>query len=170
MLIDDFSHPPPLAANGSAWGLVTDQVMGGSSAGTLLRELIDGREAVRLKGEVQPNGHGGFVLMAIDVRADGRPADISGFAGVVLTVLGNGQEYHAHLRTAGTIHPWQSFRCAFVAEGRWSTVRLPFAGFRPHRTDRPLDLTAVRRLAVAAHDRPCHADLAVARAAFYTDR
>ena len=46
-IIDDLSREPPLAAIGSNWRLFTDQVMGGVSKGTMVRESVAGRVGSR---------------------------------------------------------------------------------------------------------------------------
>lgn len=38
-IIDDLSREPPIAAIGSNWQLLTDQVMGGVSKGTMVRDI-----------------------------------------------------------------------------------------------------------------------------------
>ena len=52
-IIDDLSREPPLAAIGSRWQLFTDQVMGGVSNGTMARETVAGRPAIRMCGNVE---------------------------------------------------------------------------------------------------------------------
>lgn len=51
--------------------------------------------------------------------------------GLLLRVRGNGEIYDAHLKTSELTFPWQSYRNSFIAPGRWSRVRLPFADFVP---------------------------------------
>ncbi|MDH5536074.1 MAG: CIA30 family protein [Betaproteobacteria bacterium] len=167
MVIDDFSKPAPLAANGASWRLFTDQVMGGVSRGTMARETVNGRPAVRMRGEVSLENNGGFVQIALDLIPDGGAFDASGFAGIELDVLGNGETYGLHLRTEDVARPWQSYRQRFRAPERWQTVRLPFAGFEAYRIDAPLDLRRLRRIGVVAIGRAFNADLSVGRAAFY---
>ena len=169
MVIDDLRYPHPLATNGAAWRLFTDRVMGGVSDGTLQRETLDGRPALRLRGDVRLDNNGGFVQMALDIRPDGRPSDLSGFAGIALTVRGNGTAYGLHLKTGDTERPWQSYRHGFEAGPAWQTLHLAFGGFRPHRVDRPFDPGSVRRLGLVAIGRAFAADLALAGAALYTE-
>jgi hypothetical protein len=63
--------------------------------------------------------------------------------------------------------PWQSYRQSFVARPEWQTVRLPFAGFEPHRIAAPLDLSTLRRIGIVAIGRAFHADIAIAGVRFH---
>ena len=159
--IDDLSQPCPLATNGRRWELVTDGVMGGVSAGQLRRETVAGRPALRLTGTVRLENNGGFVQMALDLAPPGRLLDASAWEGIALAVLGNGEGYGLHLRSDATTRPWQSWRQDFVATPDWQLLRLPFAGFRPHRIDGPLDPARLRRLGLVAIGRAFAADLAL---------
>jgi hypothetical protein len=161
LVIDDLSRPFPQAATGTRWELVSDGVMGGVSRGTLRRERVAGREALRLQGEVSLANNGGFVQMALDLAPRGL-MDARGWAGVGLCVRGNGEAYGLHLRSDATVRPWQSWRQGFVAPPEWTELRLPFAGFVPHRIEAELDLGRLRRLGLVAIGRAFAADLAVA--------
>jgi hypothetical protein len=166
-VIDDLSAPHPRAANGADWQLFTDQVMGGVSQGTMRRETVGGRLALRMQGTVSLANNGGFVQIAVDLAAHGAPIDASALAGVELEVFGNGERYGAHLRTDAVTRPWQSYRQPFLATPEWRTVRLPFPAFQPHRLDAPLDVRRLRRLGLVAIGRAFAADLAVARVSLY---
>ena len=157
------------AASGDGWRLFTDRVMGGVSAGTLRRETVAGRPALRMQGEVSLDNNGGFVQMALDLTSDGEPLDARAFAGVELDIWGNRERYGCHLRTTAMARPWQSYRQEFVTTGDWQTLRLPFQGFAAHRFDGPLDLQQLRRIGLVAIGRAFHADLALARAALYRE-
>jgi hypothetical protein len=50
----------------------------------------------------------------------------------------------------------------------WQTIRLPFAGFSPYRTEIPLDLRRLRRLDLAAIGRAFSADLAIGGLRFFS--
>ena len=160
-VIDDLGCDPPLSRIGTNWRLLTDQVMGGVSVGTLNREMVAGRPALRMCGDVSLANNGGFVQMALDLAADGGSLDASAWLGLEIEVFGNGQEYGVHLRTSDLTRPWQSYRCGFFAAPEWRKLRLPFADFAPHRTDIPLDLRRLRRLGVVAIGREFSADIAV---------
>jgi hypothetical protein len=166
-IIDDLSRNFPEASVGSRWELLSDGVMGGLSSGLLTRELVAGRMANRMQGDVSLANNGGFIQMALDLAPSGDTVDCRGFTGLEIEVWGNSEQYGVHLRTAELSRPWQSYRQSFVAENTWRTIRLPFAKFTPHRTDQPLDLARMRRLGLVAIGRAFKADLALAAIRFF---
>jgi len=157
----------PLALNGQRWAVVTDAVMGGVSQATLTTELVDGVPALRLRGRVRLEHNGGFVQMAIDLATAGAAYDASAWTGFELCVRGNGEAYGVHLRTTDLTAPWQSYRHGFTAGPDWTTLRLPFGDFTPHRTSTPLALTRLRRLGLVAIGRAFDADLTLRHLALY---
>ena len=160
-IIDDLGRPAPLATTGSSWRQVTDQVMGGLSRATMVREIVAGRPAIRMRGEVSLDNDGGFVQIALDLSPDGRAVDAGAFGGVELDVFGNGETYGVHLRTDALARPWQSYRQTFTAAAAWRTVRLPFDVFAPHRTEIPFDPRRLRRIGLIAIGRVFFADVAL---------
>jgi hypothetical protein len=166
-VIDDLSCDPPLASIGTRWQLLTDRVMGGVSVGTLARETVEGRPALRMRGDVSLANNGGFVQMALDLAQDGASLDAGAWLGLELTVIGNDQQYGVHLRTSDLARPWQSYRSSFLATPVWRTIQLPFADFTPHRTDIPLDLRRLRRLGVIAIGREFSANIAIGGVRLY---
>ena len=160
-VIDDLSQDAPVAAIGTRWEVISDRVMGGVSEGTMVRDVVLGRRAIRLRGDVSLDNNGGFVQMALDLSPTGGDIDASGWSGIELDVLGNNERYGVHLRTSDLARPWQSYRQGFTARDAWSTVRLPFAEFAPHRTEAPLDLRRLRRLGLIAIGRAFSADLSL---------
>jgi Complex I intermediate-associated protein 30 (CIA30) len=167
-IIDDLSREPPIAAIGGNWQLLTDQVMGGVSKGTMVRDAIGGRSAIRMCGDVSLENNGGFVQIALDLSPDGGVVDASAWSGIELDVFGNGEEYGVHLRTHALTRPWQSYRQTFKADAEWRTVQLPFDRFAPHRTDILLDTHRLRRIGVVAIGRAFSADLALGGLRFMT--
>ena len=167
-IIDDLSHEPPIAAIGSYWQLLTDQVMGGVSKGTMVRDAVAGRAAIRMRGDVSLENNGGFVQIALDLSPDGGVVDASAWSGIELDVFGNGEEYGVHLRTDALTRPWQSYRQSFTADAEWRTVQLPFDQFVPHRTDVRLDTHRLRRIGVVAIGRAFSCDLALGGLRFIT--
>jgi hypothetical protein len=82
-------------------------------------------------------------------------------------VLGNDQVYNLHLRTSDISRPWESYRQSFRAPPTWTSVSLPFDGFTPHRTERPLNLARLRRIGIVAIGREFEVDIAIADVRFY---
>ena len=167
-VIDDLSEPTPRASNGASWQLITDGVMGGVSSGAMRRELIHGRAAIRMTGHVSMENNGGFIQVALDLAPDGASVDASDWSGIAIDVLGNGESYNLHLRSADMTRPWQSYRQAFVAAQTWRTYRLPFVRFEAHRIDTMLDLRSLRRIGIVAIGRAFHADIAIGGVRFFS--
>lgn len=166
-IIDALDRPHPWASLGARWELISDRVMGGVSAGAMTREVVAGRPALRMRGAVSLENGGGFVQVALDLAPDGGAIDARGWRGIEIDVLGAGERYNLHLRTADVVRPWQSWRAGFVAGPEWRTVRLPFEGFEAHRIDVPLDLSRLRRIGVVALGRAFEADLAIGGLRFH---
>ena len=160
-VIDDLSLEAPLSALGTPWQLFTDQVMGGASNGRMAREIVSGRPAIRMRGDVKLENNGGFVQIAIDLTPDGRAIDASAWQGIELDVFGNGEDYSLHLRTEDLTRPWQSYRQTFRADQSWQTLKFRFTDSVPYRTDTPLNITRLRRIGIVAIGRAFSADLAI---------
>lgn len=166
-IIDDLSRDAPLASIGTSWQLFTDQVMGGVSSGTMTREVVAGRLAIRMRGDVRLENNGGFIQMGLDLAPGSGTADASGWVGIELDFYGDDAEYGMHLRTSDLARPWQSYRQSFRALPNWQTARLLFSGFSLHRTEIPLDLRRLRRVGLAAIGRAFSADLAIGGIRFF---
>ncbi|PRY88678.1 CIA30 family protein [Donghicola tyrosinivorans] len=148
------------------WECVTDTVMGGVSAGTVLSAEDGGQGSTRLKGRVSLANNGGFVQMATDI-AEGAVFDASAYAGVAIEVQGNCENYEIRLRTLDLVRPWQSYRAAFWAGPVWTMIELPFTVFAPNKTEVPFTPARLRRLGVVAYGRAFEADVSVRRIGFY---
>ncbi|MBN8968050.1 MAG: CIA30 family protein [Rhizobiales bacterium] len=160
-MIDDLSRQPPVATIGSTWELVTDAVMGGGSQGVMAREVVAGRPAIRMRGDVNLENNGGFVQAALDLSPTAPVVDASGWDGIAIDVFGNEEVYGVHLRTDYLARPWQSYRQNFTAYPDWRTVVLHFSAFAPYRTDIPLDTHRLRRIGFVAIGRAFRCDLAI---------
>lgn len=160
-IIDDLSRDPPLSTIGTQWRLFTDRVMGGVSNGTMVREQVAGRPAIRMRGDVSLENNGGFVQISLEISPDGKAVDLSAWSGIELDVFGNDEEYSVHLRTSDLTRPWQSYRQGFRADPQWRTIPFRFRDFMPYRTDVALDTRRLRRIGVVAIGRAFSADLAV---------
>jgi hypothetical protein len=166
-IIDDLSREPPVATIGTNWQLFTDKVMGGVSKATMVRETVEGRPAIRLRGNVSLENNGGFVQISLDFRPSGGSIDASSWTGIEVDVMGNGEEYGVNLRTTDLTRPWQSYRQTIRANPRWETVRLPFERFVPNRTDIPLDIRHLRRLGILGIGRQFFADVSIGGVRFF---
>lgn len=121
-MIEDFTMQPE-----TRWRFFTDQVMGGVSTGraTFLQE--NGRPFARMTGNVSTANRGGFIQMRLDLATP----PPQGTTGLRLLVRGNTQRYFVHLRTKGTMLPWQYYQAGFDVSEEWQEVRLPLAEFAP---------------------------------------
>lgn len=168
-IIDDLSSNKLLAVTGSGWVLISDRVMGGLSSGSLRRDVVAGRPAIRMQGAVSLANSGGFVQIALDLGDAAGPVDATSWAGIQFDVIGNGETYNLHLRTMDLQRPWESYRQSFQAPTNWSCIKLPFSGFTPHRTERPLRISRLRRLGIVAIGREFDADIAISDIRFYAE-
>lgn len=167
-VIDDLSAPHPSAANGAAWEVISDRVMGGVSHGKMTRERVQDRPALRLRGNVSLENNGGFVQIALNLDPHCDTIDACHWAGVEMDVTGNGEAYNLHLRTVEATRPWQSYRASFSPTPEWRTIRLPFVDFTAHRIDTPLDLSRLRRIGIVAIGRAFEADFAIGGIRFFS--
>lgn len=167
LLIDDFTRTDGRSALGTEWQTFTDEVMGGVSRGSAVRDTVAQRPCLRLRGEVSLENNGGFVQAALSVLQQSRPLDASAFSGIRLTARGNGETYYIHLRTRDTRLPWQYYRASFQADGQWREIDIPFTAFRPENLRAALDPSSIERIGVVAAKKAFSADVAVARLALY---
>lgn len=146
--IEDFSGNPA-----SRWAFFTDQVMGGVSTGNVA-VTTDG---LRLTGTVSTDNNGGFIQARMMV--DGLPEDAKA---IRLQVRGNGERYYVHLRTRGTLLPWQFYQAGFDTTGGWQEVTLPISAFEAKGGKwAKLKARSVKSLAVVAYGADYQADLSV---------
>jgi len=136
------------------------------STGQVSQESIAGRSATRLTGKVSLENNGGFVQMAFDINPDGPDFDGSTYHGIQVDVLGNDNVYDLRLRTSDLTRPYQSYRASFNATSDWSTVKLAFTDFIPHKTDVPFDARHLKRIGVLGIGRVFDADVAISSVRF----
>ncbi len=122
MLIEDFKNQPE-----ARWRVITDTVMGGVSTGQVEFIQEDGETHAHMTGRVSTENNGGFVQIRIELSSP--PPENA--AGLRLIVRGNNQRYFVHLRTEGTVLPWQYYQAGFEVTEAWSEVFLPFTDFVP---------------------------------------
>lgn len=144
------------------WEYVADTVMGGVSQGSATPQVVEGRDAIRLQGEVSLDNNGGFVQVAFELDVDA-----SGAKGIAFDVFGNNEQYDIRLRTTQLSRPWQSFRTTFAATPEWTTIALPFTEFEPNKTDATFNASELRRIGFLAYGRAFTADLAITNVRLY---
>ena len=159
-MIEDFKTQPE-----TRWRFFADSVMGGVSSGQMRFESQKGQTFARMTGRVSTKNNGGFIQMQMDLRTPPR----EGAVGVRLMVRGNDQGYFVHLRTRGSVLPWQYYQAGFDVTGDWAEVRLPFTAFAPsgallRAALRPGSLTSV---GIVAYGRDHDAAIDVRVVGFY---
>ena len=146
------------------WRAVNDTVMGGVSRSKIAWSPSG---ALLWTGALSLENNGGFVQMAFDISNDGSIFDASKYEGIEMDVFGNDEEYDIRLRTSDLTRPWQSYRALLVARPEWSTTRLDFSVFVPHKTAIPLDVRRLRRIGVLGIGREYDADISVSGVRFF---
>lgn len=160
MVIDNFQSQPE-----TRWRFFADTVMGGVSTGNVSFLSEEGTAFARLAGRVSTANNGGFIQMRIDLPS-AAPSDSTG---VRLIIRGNDQRYFVHLRTGGTLLPWQYYQAGFVAAGEWTEIRLPFTSFKasgPLLRKMPR-AQSLKSLGIVAFGRDHIAQIDVRQVAFY---
>jgi len=160
MLLDDFAAP----AQGD-WRFISDTVMGGISQGEA-RILREGTATfARMTGQVSTANNGGFIQMRLDLP-NAAPV---GTEGVRLVMRGNNARYYIHLRTAGTVLPWQYYQAGFDSRQNWTEIRLPLSSFQPSSAvlRRVPQARSLRSIAVVAFGRDHQAAIDILEIGFY---
>ena len=112
--------------NSEKWNFVTDQVMGGVSSGNVKFVPFENSFVVHLTGKVSTENRGGF----IQIRRKLNKINLKNFRFVEITAKGNNQNYYVHLRTTGTILPWQYYQSGFNVNNEFKVFRLPLDTFK----------------------------------------
>ena len=158
-LIDDFSNESQ-----NRWQFFTDQVMGGVSEGNASLVSDKSGQYVRLEGSVSTANNGGFIQIRTDINEGTNEAK-----GIIIKAKGNGEDYYIHLRTSGTVLPWQYYQISFPTSKNWSEIKLPFANFERSSSWISKKITGdkIRTLGIVAYGKNHNAKLDVAYLSFY---
>jgi hypothetical protein len=159
-MIETFTGAPE-----TRWRFFADTVMGGVSSGNLAFVTEGGRVHARMTGKVSTANNGGFIQIRMNL-ASPPPVEIEG---VRLVVRGNRQRYFVHLRTTGTLLPWQYYQAGFEVGASWREVRLPLVRFTPSgsllsATPKGTSLTSI---GIVAYGRDHDAEIEIREVAFY---
>jgi hypothetical protein len=160
MILDDFSESSNLQ-----WDYLSDQVMGGVSQGKLQTVIKGTQSYAQLSGEVSTENNGGF----IQFRASLSDVDKSNIKGIYLKVRGNNQKYYVHLRTKGTLLPWQYYQSEFDVQAQWELIKLPLDSFVASSgwLRKRIKSTSIKSMGIVAFGRDHKADVSVSEVGFY---
>lgn len=158
-MIDDFSNNPQ-----KRWEFFTDQVMGGISEGGASILSDNNGPFIRLQGLVSTANNGGFIQIRRDLNNGPKEAE-----GLLLWAKGNGEDYYIHLRTLGTVLPWQYYQVKFPTSSDWKEVRVPFAEFERSSSwiSRKITGDKIRTIGIVAYGKNHKAILDVSKVSFY---
>lgn len=159
-MFEDFQNQPE-----SRWDFVADTVMGGVSSGNVAFSKDGSAGFARLTGSVSTENRGGFIQFRRKLDA----APPQGTTGIRMRVRGNGERYFVHLRTTGTLLPWQYYQSGFDTGEAWTEIRLPLSSFKP--SGRLLRSTpsagALTSIGIVAYGRDHEAQVDIGEIEFY---
>jgi hypothetical protein len=116
---DDFQNP-------EKWKFITDQVMGGVSSGQVNYLKSNNETQAYISGIVSTKNNGGF----IQIRRSLKDVSLKNTKSIKINASGNNQKYFLHLRTTGTILPWQYYQLDFYVQENFQTYDLLIADFK----------------------------------------
>jgi hypothetical protein len=160
MMIDDFSSDPEMR-----WQYVSDRVMGGVSDGAVKYTTEDNDAYASLMGQVSTQNNGGF----IQIRTGIAQVQAANAKGVYIRARGNGQRYYIHLRTTGTVLPWQFYQAGFEVTPEWQLIKLPLEYFSRSGNWLKASVVAqtIRSMGIVAYGRDHEAKIEIAEIGFY---
>ena len=149
------------------WSYASDQVMGGVSEGSakMVTDRDNGDSYAHMVGSVSTANNGGFIQLRTSLSAG---VDKNA-AGVYIKARGNGQKYYIHLRTRGTMLPWQYYQGTFDVSDQWQVIRLPLDAFKAsgswiRKSALP---KSIRSIGIVAYGRNHQADIQISEIGFY---
>ena len=147
------------------WEFFSDRVMGGISTGKISFNSENQLNYINLTGNVSTQNRGGFIQARIKLT---RPLT-KNIEGIVINAKGNNTIYYLHLRTTGTVLPWQYYQAEFSVTSNWEEIRTPLKTFKRsssflRKTINPISLKGI---GLVAYGRDHSADLSVASVNFY---
>jgi monofunctional biosynthetic peptidoglycan transglycosylase len=116
----DFASPE----TAGQWIIVNDGVMGGVSQSEV---ALTGRQTMIFRGTLSLDNNGGFA----SVRTSPRGYDLTGHAGLMLRVKGDGRRYKLRARTRDAFDGPAYERTFETVPDRWTTITIPFRDMAP---------------------------------------
>ena len=121
MIFEDFKNNPS-----ERWEFIADTVMGGVSEGSVSFQKEKNIFYARMTGNVSLENNGGF----IQFRRKVENKLSNNLQGINVKVRGNDLEYYIHIRTKGTILPWQYYQAPFKVKKEWNEIAIKFLDFK----------------------------------------
>ena len=100
--------------------------MGGMSSGKVEFFNENNNLYARLTGNVSTENKGGF----IQIRRKLKKSSLKGAKFIEITAKGNNQNYFIHLRTSGTLLPWQYYQISFKVVNDYKIFKLLINEFK----------------------------------------
>lgn len=130
-----------------SWTMVSDQVMGGVSQGTMQTT----ENGVNLQGRVSLENNGGFLQIQWQVSNSISQTDLQNYQGIFIEWCSEQDEDLELLLKSGQLWmPWQSYRCKAAAKPEWEKLYIPFELFQPYRTQTRLNPKRINKFSVLA--------------------
>ena len=147
------------------WKFISDNVMGGVSTGSINYVMKEGNSSAYLSGNVSTKNNGGF----IQIRRSLKDIDLSKAKYIKITAKGNNQKYFLHLRTSGTILPWQYYQISFEVKEEYKEYILQIKEFKKSGSFQPsmVNSKSISSVAVVAYGRDHKADIHVKEISFH---
>ena len=151
--------------NSTQWKFISDNVMGGVSTGSINYVMKEGNSSAYLSGNVSTKNNGGF----IQIRRSLKNIDLSKAKYIKITAKGNNQKYFLHLRTSGTILPWQYYQISFEVKEEYKEYILQIKEFKKSGSFQPsmVNSKSISSVAVVAYGRDHKADIHVKEISFH---
>ncbi|HEY7802944.1 MAG TPA: CIA30 family protein [Orrella sp.] len=180
IILEDFNNatnsptsPTSPTSPQDRWEFIADTVMGGVSSGNVQFLTQDGQSFLKLSGMVSTANNGGFIQARLPLDQTATKQLPETAQGIWLKTRGNGQKYFVHVRTSGTLLPWQYYQATFEVTDQWQDIKLAWDDFKPSGglsgsilRDVPL-ATKVKSIAIVAFGRDHEADIEVAKIGYY---
>ena len=150
--------------NSTQWKFISDNVMGGVSTGSINYVIKEGNSSAYLSGNVSTKNNGGF----IQIRRSLKDIDLSKAKYIKITAKGNNQKYFLHLRTSGTILPWQYYQISFEVKEEYKEYILQIKEFKKSGSFQPskVNSESIKSVAIVAYRRNHKANIYVKEISF----
>ena len=160
MVFEDFKNNPS-----ERWEFIADTVMGGVSEGEVLFKNEKDIFYAKMIGAVSLENNGGFIQFRRKIQNKLN----NSFEGLSIKVRGNNLEYYIHVRTKGTILPWQYYQAPFEVNQSWKKINISFESFKRSgiMLAKKFNPRNVKSIAIVAFGKNHKVDIEVDEISFY---